>query len=331
MARPLTFSVGIPTYNQAEYLEETILSLLNQTRPPDEIVISDHYSTDNTPEIIAKYSKYVRGVKPPPNVNLAGQYSFTLQSQTSDWITIFCSDDIALPNYGEVLMRGAARDPEAVLVRASWQTVDAKGAVLGTENLLSMPRLQHPPQTLLSQRHGPMVCGTSFAIRRDAFQRSGPILNSIRSLVDWALFVQMAPFGPFIREPEIIAAYRVGHDGNKFRQRLAMWLNDEQRMFEEVFPLACQRAGINDTSWIHAASANNFMRYLSTACKEIPAAERAEAVSLFEPWAARINRQKDLGIFAAGGTVSRPTSLSQRARKLARPYFHRLYAMLHKS
>ncbi|HEU4636763.1 MAG TPA: glycosyltransferase [Edaphobacter sp.] len=53
MAKPLTFSVGIPTYNQAEYLEATILSLLNQTRPPDETVISDRFSTGQTAEIIA--------------------------------------------------------------------------------------------------------------------------------------------------------------------------------------------------------------------------------------------------------------------------------------
>lgn len=66
MAKALTLSVGIPTFNQADFLEETILSLLNQKRPPDEIVISDHYSTDHTPDIIAKYASQVRGLKPPP-------------------------------------------------------------------------------------------------------------------------------------------------------------------------------------------------------------------------------------------------------------------------
>jgi cellulose synthase/poly-beta-1,6-N-acetylglucosamine synthase-like glycosyltransferase len=78
MTKPLTFSVGIPAYNQGEFLEETILSLLNQTRPPDEIVISDHYSTDNTPEIIEKFAGHVRGVKPPPGCNVSGQWNFTL-------------------------------------------------------------------------------------------------------------------------------------------------------------------------------------------------------------------------------------------------------------
>ena len=47
----LTLSVGIPTLNQAEFLAQTLDSLLTQTRPPDEILVSDHYSTDNTQEV----------------------------------------------------------------------------------------------------------------------------------------------------------------------------------------------------------------------------------------------------------------------------------------
>jgi glycosyltransferase involved in cell wall biosynthesis len=329
MTKPLTFSVGIPAYNQGEFLEETILSLLNQTRPPDEIVISDHYSTDNTAEIIRKYSKHVRGVQPPPGVKLAGQYSFTLMSQTCDWITIFCSDDIAYPNYAKVLTRGAARDPNAALVRASWQTIDAAGTVTGQENLLSMPRLQKPPNTLLTQRHGPKVCGTSFAIRREAFHRSGPILESIQSLVDWALFVQMAPFGTFVREPEVISAYRIGHDGNKFRKRIDMWVRDEQRMFYDVMPLAAQRAGMKDTSWIDKASRTNFLRYVTAAYDEFALSERAALTPIFEPWAKRVDGESILKSFLADRPL--PVSFSNivgRGKQMVRPFAQKMFAAL---
>lgn len=330
MKRSLTFSVGIPTFNQGEFLEETILSLLNQTRPPDEIVISDHYSTDNTPEIIEKYAKHVRGVKPPPGVKLAGQYTFTLESQTCDWITIFCSDDIAFPNYGEVLMRGAAQNPDAALIRAGWQTIDqASGEVTGRQHLLSAPRVQQPPATIFTQLNGPKVCGTSFAIRREAFLRSGPILASVQSLVDWALFVQVAPFGAFVREPEIIAAYRHGHDGNKFRKRIAMWLSDEQQMFEEIFPLAFDRAGISSRSRIKAADRQNFIRYLSGASEEFAPVERAELVPLFRPWAERVGGLDKLRAFANGGLIANPTPLLQRAKSAAKPFLQGLYSRLH--
>jgi glycosyltransferase involved in cell wall biosynthesis len=331
MSKPLTFSVGIPTFNQGQYLEETILSLLNQTRPPDEIVISDHYSTDNTAEIIRKYAKHVRGVQPPREVKLAGQYNFTLMSQTSDWITIFCSDDLAHPNYAEVLMRGAARDPRAALVRAGWQRRNAAGAVMGAEHLLSMPRGQKPPDTLLTQRHGPMVCGTSFAIRRDAFHRSGPILASIQSLVDWALFVQMAPFGTFVREPDMISTYRVGHDGDKFLQRLPLWLSDEQHMFDEVFPLACGRANMPDRSWIAKASRDNFLRYLASASAKYAPEERDPIAPLFVAWADRVGERAQLDRFAAGERIALQQTLPKRMKKALRPIAQNLYGRLHRS
>ena len=107
----LTLSVGIPTLNQADFLAQTLDSLLTQTRPPDEILVSDHYSTDNTQEVLSRYAGRIRVVQPPPGVNLTGQYNFTLSSMTGDWLTLLSSDDIARPTFCETLLRGAASRP----------------------------------------------------------------------------------------------------------------------------------------------------------------------------------------------------------------------------
>ena len=328
MGKPLTFSVGIPTFNQAEFLEETILSLLDQTRPPDEIVVSDHYSTDRTPEIIARYAGRVRGVKPPPDVNLTGQYNFTLTSQTCDWISLFSSDDVARPNFCEVLARGAGSRDDAVLVRAGWENIDLAGKVVGRSYLLSVPKVELPPATLISQKHGPKVSFAAFAVKREAYLASGPIFNPIESLSDWALFLQLAPFGSFVYMNHLISGYRVGHDGDKFRKRLAMWVRDEQRIFTRVIPLAAERAGSSDRAWISEASRANFIRYLASASEKLTRDERVTVLPEFKSWADLVDGARELQIFADGGQVVMPTSLLQRGKRLLRPFAQEIYARL---
>ena len=343
-SRGPTLSVGIPTLNQASFLPETLDSLLTQSRPPDEILVSDHYSTDNTQQVLADYqARYpgrIRVLQPPPGSNLTAQYNFTLSSLTGDWITLLSSDDLARPTFCEVLLRGAARkssaDPDPVLVRAGWEHIDADAQVRSTNYLLSVPATQGPPDTLTAQKYGPQVNFAAFAIRREAFLQSGPILESLESLSDWALFLQMTPFGPYVYEHALISGYRVNHDGDKFRDRLPMWTRDMQRIFGEVIPLAATRCGMTDLGWIEAASLYNYTRYLAKASREFtPNSEARQPVAaLFQPWANTFSPQHStaahtaLRAFSAGEITRTSLSLSRRTKNLLRPVFQRFHTLL---
>ena len=52
-------SIIIPSFNQGEYIEETIKSILNQGYSNYEIIIFDGGSKDNTLQILQKYKSYI--------------------------------------------------------------------------------------------------------------------------------------------------------------------------------------------------------------------------------------------------------------------------------
>jgi glycosyltransferase involved in cell wall biosynthesis len=328
MASAVRFSVGIPTRNQAGYLRQTLDSLLAQARLPDEIVVSDHQSTDETPAVLAEYAAKHRGlirvVAPPAGSNLTAQYNFTLSSQTGDWITLLSSDDLALPNFCANIVQAAEQHPRAALIRAPWQNIDAAGNILSHDYLLSVPRVQHAPTTLFSQQLGPKVSFAAFAIRRDVYLASGPILGEIESLADWALFLQLTPFGDFIRTSEIISSYRVGHEGNRFHARAPMWVRDELRIFTQIIPVAADRLKLQNRRWILEASRANLRRYLAAACKELPREDRASLVPDLMAWAKTNGEVPLVERFAGGESIRPKVTLTTFARGLLRPLAHRL-------
>ena len=52
-------SIVMPSFNHSQYIERSILSVLNQGYPNLELIIIDGGSIDGTVEIIKKYSKYI--------------------------------------------------------------------------------------------------------------------------------------------------------------------------------------------------------------------------------------------------------------------------------
>jgi len=152
----------------------------------------------------------------------------------------------------------------------------------------------------------------------------------MESFGDWPLFMQLAPYGSFIYENELISLYRIFEGVDKFRLRLGMWIRDEQRMFYEVMPLAAERAGMTDTAWIAKASRENFNRYLATASERYKPEERAAVVELFSGWAERVGGGELLVTFAGGGEIKESRTVAQRVKSTLRPVAHRLYASLHR-
>lgn len=89
-------SVIIPTYNRAQYLGESISSVLAQEGPPFEVIVIDDGSTDETPALLERYGDAIRIVR-QANQGIAAARNAGIAAARGRFIAFHDSDDIALP------------------------------------------------------------------------------------------------------------------------------------------------------------------------------------------------------------------------------------------
>jgi len=89
-------SVIIPSYNQGNFIEETILSVLNQNYPNLELLIIDGGSTDQTIEIIKKYEGKIDYWISEKDNGQSHAINKGLKKATGDWVAFLNSDDCYL-------------------------------------------------------------------------------------------------------------------------------------------------------------------------------------------------------------------------------------------
>ncbi|MCD6393437.1 MAG: glycosyltransferase family 2 protein, partial [Planctomycetes bacterium] len=91
-----TISVVIPAFNAEEYIGRAIDSVLAQTRQPDEIIVVDDGSTDNTAEVIKPYSPKVHYIH-QENGGASVARNTGIEAATGQWLAFLDADDEWLP------------------------------------------------------------------------------------------------------------------------------------------------------------------------------------------------------------------------------------------
>lgn len=94
---PLSISVVMPTVNRAHMIERAIDSVLSQITAPDEFIVVDDGSTDQTAEVVGRYANQIRYVK-TANRGAGAARNSGVEKSTGDLIAFIDSDDEWLPN-----------------------------------------------------------------------------------------------------------------------------------------------------------------------------------------------------------------------------------------
>lgn len=210
----LKLSVVIPTYNRAALLVQTLNSALLQTRPPDEIVVVDDGSTDNTREVVAAYGLPVR-YHYQTNAYLSAARNTGQRVSTGDAVCFLDSDDLLLPGALARLESALEAAPEAALVYCRCQIINENGVVVDPlyESHAQKGKEYHGDvwRQLLDENH--LRSPGAALIRRSHLERTDPFDVALRVDEDWDMFLRLAESAPFALVDEPLFQYRV-HSSN---------------------------------------------------------------------------------------------------------------------
>jgi glycosyltransferase involved in cell wall biosynthesis len=174
---PLT-SVIVCAHNEAAYLGPCLHSLLTQTREPDEILVVNNASTDET-RAVAKRFPHVRVVDEPRKGLVVARETGRLEA-IGDLLVYLDADCRAPFTWLERIEHHFERDPELIALSAPYRFYDWDwwGRLL-----IRAYDFTVAPLTQLLVKHilrvGTIFYGGNFAVRRDALARIGGFDTSI--------------------------------------------------------------------------------------------------------------------------------------------------------
>ena len=129
----------MPNYNHGLFLPEAIEAVLNQSRPPDEFIIIDDGSTDNSVDIIKEYASKAPVIQfDIHKKNMGPLYTANrlFELVSSDYVYGAAADDKILPGFLQKSMEQLARCPQAGLCSTLTRKMDEQGKDMG---LLRIP------------------------------------------------------------------------------------------------------------------------------------------------------------------------------------------------
>lgn len=122
-------SIVTPSYNQAEFLERTILSVLNQNYPNLEYIIIDGGSTDGSVDIIKKYEKYFTYWVSEKDTGQADAINKGFKIATGELVAWQNSDDIYLPRAFFRIIEELRKHPDCCVVFSNVYLIDENDEV----------------------------------------------------------------------------------------------------------------------------------------------------------------------------------------------------------
>jgi glycosyltransferase involved in cell wall biosynthesis len=215
-------TVAVPCYNGAKYIEQTLQSILEQSRPSDEIIVVDDGSTDNSAEIIRHHP--VRLIQHEENRGLAQARNTAIASANGDILAFVDVDAYADPHLLASLVKGYCGPKVG--------GVGGQGVEVNINSLADRWRRAHASQSYGQHpKTVDFLYGLCMSFRLDVLQEVGgfnPIFCTNAEDIDIGIRVNTAGY-LLHYEPKAKVYHQRTDDEKSLKQTMVNWFTESYR------------------------------------------------------------------------------------------------------
>jgi glycosyltransferase involved in cell wall biosynthesis len=210
-----TISIVTPSFKQADFIERTLNSVLDQKYPHLEYIVQDGGSNDGTVEILEKYSAVLKHWSSQKDEGQSHAINLGFEHATGDIMAYLNSDDILLPGSLHYIGEYFTKNPEVDVVYAH--------RVLINKNDEEIGRWVLPPHESDILTVSDFIPQETLFWRRRIWEKAGgKIDESFEFAMDWDLILRFKNANAtFKRLPRFIGAFRV-HNQQKTNMNMPL-------------------------------------------------------------------------------------------------------------
>jgi alpha-1,3-rhamnosyltransferase len=204
--QPAPVSVVVPSFNHARFIDATLRSIMWQTLPPDELLVIDDGSTD---ESIAVIERTLNECSFPcefiarENRGLCATLNEGLARSRGDYFAYLGSDDLWLPDFLLARVSLLKIQPTAVLAYGHSYYIDEENRIIDSTAEWAN-YVDGDARNMLLRTIGPM--SPTVVYRRDVLEHHR--WNEDAKLEDYDLYLRLSEAGEFAFDPKVLSAWR---------------------------------------------------------------------------------------------------------------------------
>lgn len=229
----MLISIIVPSYNQAKFLEETLLSILNQDYSDKEILVLDGGSNDGSVDIIRRYSNRLNYWVSEPDGGQSQAIAKGKSLSRGDLIGWLNSDDLLLPGALSRVASAARRaGTKDAVFYGGHKVIDAEGRIMDI-----YPSFDD--NAWCRRQLGPVICQPGTFCSKAAYESIGGVDPAMHYGMDMDLWLRFSASGvPFVRIPEYQASFRRHSEQKGHNLEALLQCDIEETAMRQFYDLA---------------------------------------------------------------------------------------------